>query len=64
MMFAFCLRCVAESNRLGWFCRPETKPFIQRTSLHLQLISHLRVQRYVFFMYYANYFALFFVFLS
>ncbi len=24
-------RCVAESNRLGWFCRPETKPFIQRT---------------------------------
>jgi hypothetical protein len=24
----------------------------------------LRVQRYVFFMYYANYFALFFVFLS
>ena len=46
MMFAFCLRCVAESNRLSWFCRPETKPFIQRTSLHLQLISHLRVQRY------------------
>ena len=32
-MFAFCLRCVAESNRLGWFCRPETKPFIQRTIL-------------------------------
>ena len=24
-------RCVAESNRPSWFCRPETKPLIQRT---------------------------------
>ena len=30
----FLVRCVAESNRLSWFCRPETKPFIQRTRLN------------------------------
>lgn len=28
---SFCVRCVAESNRPSWFCRPETKPLIQRT---------------------------------
>ena len=33
MYEVYLLRCVAESNRLGWFCRPETKPFIQRTNL-------------------------------
>ena len=49
MMFAFCLRCVAESNRLGWFCRPETKPFIQRTKKALRevyfSIASAKVQR-------------------
>ena len=29
------LRCVAESNRPCWFCRPETKPLIQRTILEI-----------------------------
>ena len=27
----FRVRSVADSNRCGWFCRPETKPLIQPT---------------------------------
>ena len=32
-------RCVAESNRPGRFCRPETKPLIQRTGTSFVLSS-------------------------
>ena len=27
-------RCVADSNRRSWFCRPVTKPLIQRTMFY------------------------------
>ena len=48
--FTLEMRSVPDSNGCGRFCRPLTKPLIQPT------ISHLRLQRYMFFLYLQNFF--------
>ena len=53
--FFFWWRCLADSNRRAWFCRPLTKPLIQGTTIiynltncNLRLLpfAQIAVQRY------------------
>ena len=49
------LRCLADSNRRTWFCRPLTKPLIQGTVPHCKDSPHFAFAKVALFFLTTNY---------